>query len=96
MFPTPTKLEPRRRITELTSADPGTTRGPQKIYSSKTERQALLDQVSRAFAAGIASTPTFIVNGQIMGFGPDGAFTIDAIKSAVGAATPVATKKSGK
>lgn len=67
----------------------------QKIYSSKAERQLLLDQVSRAFAAGIASTPTFIVNGQIMGFGPDGAFTIDAIKSAVGAAAPVA-KKSGK
>lgn len=67
----------------------------QKIYSSKAERQLLLDQVSRAFAAGIASTPTFIVNGQIMGFGPDGSFTIDAIKSAVGAAGTVA-KKSGK
>ena len=66
-----------------------------KIYSSKTERQALLDQVSRAFAAGIASTPTFIVNGQIMGFGPDGAFTIDSIKSALGAATP-AKKATGK
>jgi protein-disulfide isomerase len=70
-----------------------------KIYSSKTESQALLDQISRAFAAGIASTPTFIVNGQIMGFGPEGAFTIDAIKSAVGAAAPVAkakAKKTGK
>jgi protein-disulfide isomerase len=67
----------------------------QKIYSSKTERQALLDQVSRAFAAGIASTPTFIVNGQIMGFGPDGAFTIDAIKNAV-AATATPAKKSAK
>ena len=66
----------------------------QKIYSSKTESQALLDQVSRAFASGIASTPTFIVNGQIMGFGPEGAFTIDAIKSAVGAPAPV--KKTGK
>ena len=43
-----------------------------KIYNSKTERQALLDQVSRAFAVGIAATPTFVVNGQIMGFGPDG------------------------
>ena len=61
----------------------------QKIYNSKTERQALLEQVSRAFALGVSSTPTFVVNGQIMGFGPDGAFTIDAIKSAVGApATP--------
>ncbi|MFL6248064.1 MAG: DsbA family protein [Thermoanaerobaculia bacterium] len=66
-----------------------------KIYNSKTERQALLDQVSRAFAIGIASTPTFIVNGQIMGFGPDGAFTIDSIKSALNAATP-AKKASGR
>lgn len=69
-----------------------------KIYTSKAERQALLDQVSRAFAVGINSTPTFIVNGQIMGFGPDGAYTIDAIKSAVGAApkAPAAKKKAGK
>lgn len=67
----------------------------QKIYSSKTERQALLDQVSRAFAAGIASTPTFIVNGQIMGFGPEGAFTMDAIKSALATAAP-AKKATGK
>jgi protein-disulfide isomerase len=71
-----------------------------KIYLSKTERQALLDQVSRAFSVGISSTPTFIVNGQIMGFGPDGSFTIDAIKSAVGASTAKAAapakKKTGK
>ncbi|HEX8254121.1 MAG TPA: thioredoxin domain-containing protein [Thermoanaerobaculia bacterium] len=73
-----------------------------KIYSSKTERQALLDQVSRAFALGIASTPTFIVNGQIMGFGPDGAFTIEQIRNALGttaapaAAKPAAAKKSAK
>ncbi len=68
-----------------------------KIYNSKTERQALLDQVSRAFSVGIASTPTFIVNGQIMGFGPDGQFTIDSIKSAVGSAKAAApAKKSGK
>lgn len=66
----------------------------QKIYSSKPERQTLLDQVSRAFAAGIASTPTFIVNGQIMGFGPEGAFTIEAIRNAVGAPAPA--KKTGK
>jgi protein-disulfide isomerase len=62
-----------------------------KIYNSKAERQALLDQVSRAFAAGIASTPTFVVNGQIMGFGPEGAFTMDSIKNALGVAT---TKKA--
>ena len=67
----------------------------QKIYASKAERTALLEQVSRAFAIGVASTPTFIVNGQIMGFGPDGTFTIDAIKSAIGA-TSAAPKKTGK
>jgi protein-disulfide isomerase len=67
-----------------------------KIYTSKTERQALLDQVSRAFALGIASTPTFIVNGQIMGFGPEGAFTMDAIRTAVGAKPAAPAKKSGK
>jgi protein-disulfide isomerase len=67
----------------------------EKIYNSKTERQALLDQVSRAFAIGIASTPTFIVNGQIMGFGPDGAYTIEQIQKALGAA-PKAAKAPAK
>lgn len=67
----------------------------QKIYASKSERQTLLDQVSRAFGIGIASTPTFIVNGQILGFGPDGTFTIDAIKSAL-ANAPAAAKKPAK
>lgn len=66
-----------------------------KIYNSKTERQALLDHISRAFAVGIAATPTFVVNGQIMGFGPDGNFTVNAIKSAVGAPS-VAAKKPAK
>lgn len=66
-----------------------------KTYSSKTERAALLEQVSRAFAAGIASTPTYVVNGQILGFGPEGTFTIDAIKGAVGTKAPAA-KKTGK
>jgi protein-disulfide isomerase len=69
----------------------------QKIYNSKTERQALLDQVSRAFAVGVAATPTFIVNGQILGFGPDGNFTFDAINKAIGAAAPApAAKKTTK
>ena len=64
------------------------------IYASTAERQALLEQVSRAFALGIASTPTFIVNGQIMGFGPSGDFTVEAIRAATGVkATPAATKK---
>ena len=67
-----------------------------KIYNSKTERQALLDQVSRAFAVGIAATPTFIVNGQIMGFGPEGTFTMEAIKSAVGGSSAAPAKKPAK
>lgn len=61
------------------------------IYTSKAERQALLDQVSRAYSLGIASTPTFIVNGQVMGFGPSGEFTLEAIRNAIG--TPAAAKK---
>jgi protein-disulfide isomerase len=65
-----------------------------KIYNSKAERQAILDQVSRAFAVGVVATPTFIVNGQIMGFGPDGSFTFDAISNAIG--VPVAKKAAAK
>jgi len=53
------------------------------LYKSQNERNALLEQVSRAFDIGINSTPTFIINGQIMGFGPDGSFTIDAINNAI-------------
>ncbi len=55
----------------------------EKLYKSPEERAALLDQVSRAFDNGINSTPTYIINGQMMGFGPEGTFTIDAIKKAV-------------
>ncbi len=65
------------------------------IYTNKNERSMLLEQVSRAFSVGIASTPTFIVNGQIMGFGPEGQFTMDAIKNAVNNA-PAPAKKSTK
>lgn len=68
----------------------------QKIYASKAERQALLDQVSRAFAVGVNSTPTFIINGQIMGFGPEGSFTIEAIRSALASAPAAAVKKTGR
>jgi hypothetical protein len=56
----------------------------EKIYRSPAEKTALIDQVSRAFDNGILSTPTYIVNGQILGFGPEGSFTIDAIKKAIG------------
>jgi len=55
----------------------------EKIYRSPAERQSLLDQVSRAFDNGIVSTPTYIVNGRIVGFGPEGTFTINAIKEAI-------------
>lgn len=65
-----------------------------KIYTSQPERQALLEQVSRAFSLGIAATPTFLVNGQIMGFGPDGSFTIAAINSAIGSGSASAKKTS--
>lgn len=54
----------------------------EKIYKSASERTALLDQVSRAFAAGIVSTPTIIVNGQRIGFS-DSAFAVETVKSAI-------------
>jgi protein-disulfide isomerase len=56
----------------------------EKIYRSPTERAAILEQVSRAFDVGISSTPTYIVNGQILGYGPEGKTTIAAIKKALG------------
>ncbi len=56
----------------------------EKIYQSPAEKKALIDQVSRIFDNGILSTPTYILNGQILGFGPEGNFTIDAIKKALG------------
>jgi protein-disulfide isomerase len=57
----------------------------EKIYRSPAERAAILDQVSRIFDNGINSTPTYIINGQVLGFGPEGTFTIDNVKRAVGA-----------
>ncbi len=56
----------------------------EKIYRSPAESAALLEQVSRAFDAGISSTPTYIVNGQVMGFGPEGTFTLEQIRKAIG------------
>jgi protein-disulfide isomerase len=56
----------------------------EKIYKSPAEKKALIEQVSRAFDNGILSTPTYIINGQVLGFGPEGSFTIDAIKNALG------------
>jgi protein-disulfide isomerase len=56
----------------------------EKIYRAPEERTALLEQLSRAFDAGISSTPTYIVNGQILGYGPSGKTTIAAIRRALG------------
>jgi len=56
----------------------------EQLYRSPAEKSALLEQVGRAFDNGIVSTPTYIINGQIMGFGVDGKFTIAAIKHAIG------------
>jgi protein-disulfide isomerase len=56
----------------------------EKTYRSPAERAALLDQVSRLIDLGINSTPTYVVNGQILGYGPEGKFTIEAIKKAIG------------
>ena len=55
-----------------------------KIYRSESERKALLDLVSRLFAAGVNSTPTFIVNGQPLGFG-SGAYAVQFMKETLGA-----------
>ncbi len=54
------------------------------IYRSPGERSSLLDQVSRAFDNGVSSTPTYIINGQMIGYGPEGSFTMAAIKKAIG------------
>ena len=56
----------------------------QAIYASRSERQALLDQTSRSFAVGINSTPTFLINGQMIGFG-DGTYVTEVIKKALAA-----------
>ena len=55
----------------------------ERLYRSPAEKSQLLDQVSRAFDNGINSTPTYIINGQVMGYGPEGKYTIDAIKKAI-------------
>lgn len=57
----------------------------EKIYKAPAERAAVLEQVSRAFDNSIISTPTYIINGQAVGYGPEGTFTLDMIKKAVGA-----------
>lgn len=56
----------------------------QPIYRSPAERQAMFEQVSRAFDNNINATPTFLINGEPTAYGPDGAFVIKAIKDALG------------
>jgi protein-disulfide isomerase len=56
----------------------------EKIYKSPAESASVLDVVSRAFDNGINGTPTYIVNGAILGFGPEGTYTIEQLKKAVG------------
>jgi protein-disulfide isomerase len=72
----------------------------EKVYRSKVERQAILDQVSRSFDLGVASTPTFIINGQMVGYGPEGkmvneilAAALKTTGSAKAPAKPAAKKK---
>jgi thioredoxin family protein len=68
----------------------------EKIYNSKAERQALLDQISRSFALGINSTPTYIVNGEMVGFGPEGEFTINNVRKVLGLGPVKFTKPAPK
>ena len=56
----------------------------EKIYRSQPDRNALLDQISRSFDVGVNSTPTYIINGQMIGYGPSGTFTVGAIRTALG------------
>jgi protein-disulfide isomerase len=56
----------------------------EKIYRSPAERTDLMEQVSRAFDTGVNSTPTYIINGQVLGYGPNGSYTLAAIKHALG------------
>jgi len=56
----------------------------EKIYNSPAERTAILEQVSRAFDNSIISTPTYIINGQAVGYGPEGTFTLEMVKKALG------------
>jgi protein-disulfide isomerase len=64
----------------------------EKIYKSPQERAQLMEQVSNAFDNGINSTPTYIINGQVMGYGPEGTFTINSIRQVLGLPPEAAPK----
>ena len=68
----------------------------EKIYRSQTERNTILDQVSRAFDTGVNSTPTYIINGQTMGYGPEGEYTINSVRKALGLAPVKIAKPEAK
>jgi protein-disulfide isomerase len=53
------------------------------VYNSAAERKALLEQVGRAFDAGITGTPTFIVNGQMIFYGSDGDYLLKHLESLI-------------
>lgn len=55
-----------------------------KIYRDPAVRAALVEQVSRILDMGVNSTPTYIINGRIMGYGPEGKFTLSEIKKVLG------------
>jgi protein-disulfide isomerase len=67
----------------------------EKIYHSESEKKALLDQVSSAFDNGINSTPTFIINGQQIGYANGGDYTLDLVKQAI-TGKPVPPKTAAK
>lgn len=66
----------------------------EKIYHSPAEQTAVIRQVERAFDSNINSTPTFILNGQPLAYGPEGSFVIDAIRKALGLPPAPAPKKT--
>ena len=68
----------------------------EKIYRSQPDRTALLEQVSRAFDVGVNSTPTYIINGQMIGYGPSGTFSMSAIRNALGVPEPPPKKLAKK
>lgn len=55
------------------------------LYRSADAKKALLEQKARAYSNGIFGTPTFIVNGQIVSYGPDGEYIRSVLQKALAA-----------
>jgi len=53
------------------------------LYRSASERNTLLNQIAAGYDNGIFATPTFIVNGQIIGYGTDGEYVRKFIENAI-------------